>query len=208
MKRAADGAYRQVFREGEAVLLTAQASWPRLEEDGPGLRRINRYYDALADRWIKRWEGSLLAQAKAAAGPETPPWSAELSFTVTCLREDLFSLYLDAEEDVDGKRPRRVRMGDVWRLPSGTPVTLREFFPDRRFWRGAVLEQVRQQIGAQVAAGEALFFEAWPRLTARRFSPDRFYLTEKGPVLFYPVESIAPALEGFPTFLLRPEEEA
>lgn len=200
-----EGTYEEVFREGEAVLLTVRARWPRLEESCPGCRRVNRYYETLVDRWKKRWAGPLLEQAKAANRPETPPWEARLTFTVTLFQDGMFSLYWEAAEDVGGRRPRRVRQGDVWRLPEGVPVTLRELLPPRRWWRGPVLEQVRRQIGQRLHAGEAVFFEDWPSLASRKFSPGRFYLTEEGPVVFYPVETIAPAMEGFPSFLLRCE---
>lgn len=194
------GTYRQVFRDGESVLLTVTQRWPRLGGEGPGPRRIDRYYDALAERWRRRWQGPLLARAKAAAGPETPPWEASLDFTVTRFQDGLFSLWLDAWEDTGARRPRRVRMGDTWRVSDGDPVTLRELLPPQRWWRGPVLEEVRRQIGGRVSAGEAIFYDDWPQLASRLFSPDRFYLTEQGAAVFYPVESIAPALEGFPTF--------
>jgi hypothetical protein len=197
---AQPGTYRKVFRDGETVLLTVTQRWPRLAGDSPGLRRIDRYYDALAERWRKRWEGPLLERAKAAAGPDTPPWEATLDFTVTLFQDGLFSLWLEASEDTGERRPRRVRMGDVWRVPSGVPVTLRELLPPQRWWRGPVLEEVRRQIGGRVSAGESVFYEGWPQLASRLFSPDRFYLTEQGAAVFYPMESIAPALEGFPTF--------
>ena len=61
---AQPGTYRKVFRDGETVLLTVTQRWPRLAGDSPGLRRIDRYYDALAERWRKRWEGPLLERAK------------------------------------------------------------------------------------------------------------------------------------------------
>ena len=197
------GTYEKIFRDGPAVLLTARAQWPRLQEDCPGLRRINRYYEELARRWQKRWEGPLLAQAKGEAGPETPPWTAELSYHVTCLEEGFFSLYLDIAEDVGGPRPRRLRLGDVWTVPEGTPVSLRQLFPKERWWRGKVMEQVRRQAGQRLRAGEAVYYEDWPALVSRRFSPQRFYLTPEGPVIFYPMETVAPALEGFPSFALE-----
>ena len=196
------GCYEQVFRDGERVLLTARARWPRLQENAPGLKRINRYYDALFDRWKQRWEGPLLERARAAAGPDTLPWEAKLDFTVTLLQDGMFSLYLDCAESVGASRPRRVRQGDTWYVPDGVPVTLRELLPYRRWWRGPVLEQVRRQIGRRISAGESIFWQDWPQLASRRFSPQRFYLTQEGPVVFYPVGAIAPALEGCPTFLL------
>lgn len=198
------GAFAEVFRDGESVLLSARARWPRLVEDGPGSKRINRYYDALADRWKQRWAGPLLEQAKAAAGPDTAPWEVSLDYTITLFQDGKLSLYLDAVEQTGERRPRRVRQGDVWQLPAGVPMTLRELLPARRWWKGPVITEIRRQIGGRVSSGEAAFFEDWLRLTSRKFSPGRFYLTEDGPVVFYPVECIAPAMEGFPTFSLAP----
>lgn len=197
------GTYEETFREGERTLLAVRARWPRLEEGSPGCRRVNRYYEALVHRWKKRWAGPLLEQAKAAGEAGSLPWQARLDFTLTLLREDLLSLYWEVTEEVGARRPRRFRQGDVWRLPEGVPVTLRELLPPRRWWRGPVLEEVRRQIGERVHAGEAAFYRDWPSLASRRFSPGRFYLTGEGPVVFYPVESIAPAMEGFPTFSLK-----
>ncbi len=142
----------------------------------------------------------MLEQAKGAQ-PEQP-WSASLDFTVTLFQDGLFSLCLDAVENVGRRRPRRVRQGDVWALPSGVPLTLRELLPQRRRWKGPGLEEVRRQIGERVQSGESAFYEDWPALASKKFSPRRFYLTEAGPVVFYPLESVAPAMEGFPTFSL------
>lgn len=200
------GLYRRTFKDGETVLLTVKAGWPQLEGDSIGAKRINRYCDALARRWQKRWEGPLLKAAKAAAGPDTPPWSAGMDFTVTLFREDLFSFYLDIWEDVGLPRPRRLRLGETWRLPEGVPLTLKEVLSPGRRWRRTVLTEVRRQIEARLESGESLFRADWPRLAVSRFSPQRFYCTEAGPSLFYPVDAIAPSLEGFPTFPLKNEK--
>ena len=194
------GRYEKTFRDGERVLLTAHARWPTLEETSPGLRRVNRYYAALAKEWQKRWEGPLLERARAMAGPDTPPWEVSLDFTVTLLEERRFSLYLDVTEDVGGKRPRRQRLGDVWLLPDGVPLSLRELLPPSRGWRNKVLERVRMEIGRRLDTGESVFCPDWPHQSAKRFSPQRCYLTAEGPVVFYPIGAIAPAFEGFPTF--------
>lgn len=204
---AEPGHCEKVFREGETKLLTVRARWPRLEETSPGIRRINHYYDALADRWLKRWEGPLQERAKAAlagggAGMGSLPWGASLDFTVTLFQDGVLSLYLDVVENVGARRGHRVRQGDAWYLPSGVPVTLRELLPRRHWWRGPVLEVVRRQAGRQLQAGEAVFYDDWVKLVSRRFSPRRFYLTPAGPVVFYPVEAVAPAMEGFPAFSL------
>lgn len=204
---AEPGCCEKVFQDDGVTLLTVHARWPRLEETSPGARRINRYYDALADRWLKRWEGPLQERAKAVlagGGGElgTLPWSASLDFTVTLFQDGALSLYLDTVEATGQRRPRRVRQGDAWLLPAGIPLTLRELLPRRRWWRGPVLEAVRRQAGRQLQAGEAVFYDDWVKLLSKRFSPRRFYLTPAGPVVFYPVEAVAPAMEGFPAFSL------
>lgn len=206
-KLAEPGCCERVFLDGEVKLLTVRARWPHLEETSPGAVRINRYYDALADRWLKRWEGPVQARAKAALAAGSPegeklPWSASLDFTVTLFQDGVLSLYLDAAEEVGHRRPNRVRQGDAWLLPSGIPLTLRELLPRRRWWRGPVLEAIRRQAGRRLQSGEAIFYDDWVKLVSKRFSPRRFYLTENGPVVFYPVESVAPAMEGFPSFSL------
>lgn len=201
------GTHQEVFRDGERVLLTVSARWLQLEGDSPGVRRINRYYQSLSEAWKRRWAGPLLERAKAAATPDSPPWEARLDFTVTLLSQELLSLRWDVAEDVGLRRPRRLRTGDTWLLPQGTPVNLRELLPPRRLWKKGIVEEVRRQIGRRVEAGEAVFYEDWHSLAARKFSPGRFYLTEDGPVVFYPVETIAPAMEGFPSFLLQPPAE-
>lgn len=206
---AAPGTYQEVFQEEGRTLLSVQARWPRLEGEGPGVRRVGRYYEALAQRWKKRWAGPLLEAARA-AGTDAPPWKARLDFTVTLFNETCLSLYWEVAEDVGARRPRRIRQGDVWRLPQGVPVALRELLPPARGWRRETVEDIRRQIGERVGSGEAVFYENWSALAARAFSPGRFYLTREGPVVFYPVETVAPALEGFPCFLLQipPEKGA
>ena len=199
----ADKEYRKVWKDGDAVLLTVELHWPQVEARCPGGRRVNRYYDALADRWRQRWEGPLLARAREAAGPETPPWEAKLDFHVTREDDAFLSLYLDAYEYTGGAHGNTVRTGDTWHMPAGTPCTLRELLPQARWWRRTALDEIRRQIGARVAAGESLFFEDWVKLASVHFCPDRFYLEGENAVVFYPLYTIAPYVEGIPTFPLK-----
>ena len=195
------GHYVQVHRDGERVLLTVRADWPRLEETSPGLRRINRYYDRLAKKLRERWEGDLLARAKAEATSHTSPWEVALSFTVSLLTPELLSLTWTAQEDLGGERPTRMMEGDTWSLPDGLPLPLSHFLPPHAHKKD-LLHELSSQIQARLAAGESLFYEDWPLRVNTYFSPRRFFLTPEGPVLFFPVKTISPALEGFPSFSL------
>ena len=192
--------YEKAWKEGERVLLTLTENRPRLAGDAPGLRRVDRYFEALAKRWRARWEGPLLRQARAAA-PDRP-WACSLDCHLT--RWDrLLSLWWEAREDVGLDRPRRIREGELWQLPAGVPLTLPQLLG--RGWRRRVLEQVAAQIADQLEAGVSLYYDDWPRRIRRYLSPHHFYLTEEGPVVFYPVCTIAPALEDFPSFPLAVE---
>lgn len=201
------GHWEQTFREGDTVLLTAKADWPLLEGDPPGVRRIDRYCNALAARWRKRWEGPLLSRARGAAGPDTPPWEAQMTFRVTLLREDCFSFTVDITEST-GAAPRSIRLGEAWSLPEGRPLLLREVLPPGEARRKKLLTQVGEQIEGRLNTGESLFYQDWSQRLPQYLSKERFYLEETGPVLFFPIRSIAPSLEGFPAFPLKNEKSA
>lgn len=196
------GNWEQAFRDGERELLRAKAQWPRLEEQCPGLRRINRYYVRLSVLWRKRWEGALLTRART-QGVEGRPWSVSLTYEITLLTPTLFSLWWEVKEDLNESHPHRVRHGDIWAVPQGTPVGPRELFaPLGRSWKKAVLKVVEEQIQSRLQTGEFLFRENWSQALRQYFSEEGFFLTPEGPMLLYPVDTIAPSLEGFPTFSL------
>lgn len=193
------GHHQQVFQGEEGPMLTLRARWPQPEGEDRASRRLRRYYDRLARRWLARWTGPLLARARAAQARD---WQAGMDFTVTHCEDGLLSLYIDLTETTD--RPRTVRLGDVWEMKRGTPVALPALLGCPRRWKGQVLEQVERQAERRVGSGEYLYYEDWPRLCRKWFSPERCYLTAEGPVVFYPAETIAPALEGVPAFPLSP----
>lgn len=192
--------------EGEPVL-SFSICFPKYPDTGRGLRRMGRYYRQVADTWRARWEGPLYqaactaAQEARATSRPFSPWTCSLTWQTTFQSEDMISLCLDAAERTGGSHVLTLRQGDTWLLPEGTPLPLSALFPGRR-WRAQVLGQVRHQISARLASGSSLFFPGWQKLCASRFDPDRFFLTEEGPVVFYPMYSIAPYVEGIPTFPL------
>ena len=201
------GTWKRILkREGEAVL-TLSLRWPKLPEDRAGLRRINRCYQRMAGLWQNRWEGALYqnacetAAAAQAAGRSFSPWEAVLDFTVTYQDEDLLSLYLDAYEYAGGAHGLTVRHADTWDLSTGTPRTLASFFPGRH-WRKEILSALHAQAQSRVAAGTTLYYDNWPELLTAYFDPERFYRTQEGLSIYYPLYTIAPYAEGIPVFSL------
>ncbi|WP_195614453.1 RsiV family protein [Intestinimonas butyriciproducens] len=193
--------------EGEPVLSLSQALPLPVEERRPD-RRMERYYRHLGELWKNRWAAVLypracaaLQEARAGSRPFLP-WEAELVYHVTLERDGLSSLYVDVTERQNGTRPLTVRTAETWELRSGTPKTLSEFFPPRLFWKKPIIEALQHQALDRLQGGESLLFEDVETRVASYFSTKRFYLTEEGLSLFYPMWSLGSPAEGIPAFLL------
>lgn len=200
--------YKRVLKcEGEVVLTLALRT-PKLPEDCPALRRMGRYYKHVADCWRTRWEVGLYAQACQALAEARArsfpfhPWEAALDFTVTYNERCLFSLYMDAYEFTGGAHGNTVRCGDAWDIRAGIPRTLPSFYPPKSHWRHEAVAAVRAEIARQLSTGEYMYLDGWEQAAAREFDPCRFYLTTEGVTLFYPLYTLAPYVEGIPTFLV------
>ena len=98
---------------------------------------------------------------------------------------ECLSLYYDTAERTGGPHGVTLRQGSAWALPGGSPLTLGE-----------------RQLRARLSAGESWFAPDWEARLPRSFDPERFYLTEAGPVIYFPLYSIAPYAEGIPAFSL------
>ena len=198
------------FCADEIPLLTAEAALPCWNSRRS--RRFERYYRACAAVFANDCRFRLFPQAQALyrEALETacplPQWHAQLQTVLTLQTEATVSLY--TETSVTGCQNRSLsRRADTWDLRRGLPLRLQEFFPPHTAWRTLLLQTAAQQIGAAHAQGIARYDPDWRKQLRRRFDPRRFYLTEAGLCVFYPMCSIAPAIEGIPTFLLPYNEQ-
>ena len=94
------------------------------------------------------------------------------------------------------------RTAGTWGGETGDLLRLPEVLPGRKGWRRQVLGEVRRQVGARRARGGSLLYGDAAERAAAQFSPRRFYLTEEGPVLFYPMYALGSPAEGIPVFSL------
>ncbi|SBV98870.1 conserved hypothetical protein [uncultured Eubacteriales bacterium] len=207
------GTWKQVLKcDGEPVL-SFTLRWPKLPEDTAALRRIARYYRHAADRWRTRWETCLFSMAceelRHAREQSFPfrPWEAALDFTVTYNEKGLFSLYMDAYEYTGGAHGNTVRCGDAWDLNSGAPITLPMLFPKGSHWRRDSIAEVCKQIRQRIDSGDYVFLDGWQEAAASEFDPCRFYLTDEGAAVFYPLYTLAPYVEGILSFVVLPWPE-
>lgn len=196
--------------EAEGVpVLTARVSLPQpTDTRGRAARRIRRYYRAQGRaflRYCDRWLVPVLAEpvrAALAASRPLPMFQAELTFHITYNEGGFWSLYTQSGEPLPEGGTLLRRRGDIWDLRTGYPVTLDRFPRPQGGWKRAVTALAGAEIQRQEAAGIARYDPGWRQKLRRQFNPMNVYLTPEGLTFFYPMFTIAPSVEGIPTFTL------
>lgn len=170
-------------------------------------KRLEHYFNEMAQQWKAHWETDLFPKALQAlnASKETGntfiPWKAELDYTITFWRTPLLSLRIDAVETGQTSRPLHIYVGETWDCSCGYPRTLRSFFPAKaHFWRRDLIKTLKAQAIDRLNSGESLLDSDCAQVMERMFDPDRFYLTEEGAAIFYPLYILGPYAEGIPIF--------
>ena len=137
-------------------------------------------------------------------GPESPwvtHYPGRLTAAVTYRQGPLLSLCTDAL--ITGPEERwHIRRGDTWDLRRQLPLPLSLFFPPGTNLRRRLCDAAAQEIAQQEADGLARYYPGWETTLRRSFHPHRFFLSEEGLHFFFPMNTIAPAVEGCPTFLV------
>lgn len=200
--------WKQTFKsEGEAVLVVS-LRWPDFSSAPRSMRRVHRYYEALGRAWRSYCEGKLftaatqaLAAARAGSRP-FQPWSIALDGSVTYEDETTLSLTLDAVLRGSSPHPLTVRSACTWDKKSGAPKRLSDVLPPALQKRRALLSALRQQAARQRDSGESLLFQDVETRVEKLFSTERFFLTENGTALFYPMCALGSPAEGVPVFFL------
>ena len=201
-------AQREWTVEGIPVL-SAQITLPQpTEEKLRVARRIRRYYHSQSRAFFRYCEQSLLPlaareyQTALAASAPLPAFRAELNYQVTYNEGGLWSLYTQSREVTLPGQTLLTRYGDTWDLRTGYPVALSAFFPGKTPWKRRLISWASAEIERQERAGIAQYRQGWRRLLRRHFNSRNFYLTEEGLAFFFPMYTVAPAMEGIPTFVL------
>lgn len=191
--------------EGEPVLRCV-LSRPECAGTWRGLDAINRYYARVARVWQERWEREVYVRAcldladRRAKGRPFRPWQAMLTTHITKQGDGLLSLYQDSTEQAGCDRPVTVRRGDTWSLETGTPCSLRSFLGKEHQWKRRLLKQIGEQASQRLASGESLLDDDCVQKLRSCFSAERFYLTEDGMRVFFPMYAIGASAEGIPVF--------
>lgn len=205
----------KTLRADKIPVLEMSIRRPSFQNSGK-TARIERYFEHLSTQWKTRWETVLYPDAcrslaaAAECGSAFTPWQTRLSYEVTCWDPPILSLRIETVEIGRAPQPFRIHQGETWDCGTGYPRTLRSFFPaGNRRWRRDLLSEIRAQAEDRLRSGESLLDPDCLRIMERSFDPERFYLTEQGIAIFYPLYVLGPCAEGIPTFLAAcPEAQA
>lgn len=129
-------------------------------------------------------------------------FEAYVAFTVTYNQNCALSLYFDQYEYTGGAHGLTIRTSDTWDLERSRRMELSDFFPNREDVKEFVTQTVIMQIKEQIAQGNDMFFEDYPKLVATTFKANNFYLTKDGVVIYFQQYDIAPYAAGIQTFTI------
>jgi len=193
----------------EIPVLTASVSLPQpIPVTTQIARRILRYYRLQARSFLRYCERCLFPQAEAeyraalACSLPLPCFRAELTYTITYNESGLWSLYTQSKEITGPRTPLLTRRGDTWDLSTGYPVSISAFFPPHSPWKKHLLSLASEEIRQRESSGISRYYDSWHKALRCKLNPENFYLTQDGLTFFYPMYTIAPAMEGIPTFTL------
>ncbi len=200
--------WSNVLKSAESVVLRMSIRSPSFSEHRK-LVKAERYFNHLILQWKKRWESLLYERACQAAdnaektGCSFTPWECALDYTITYWDPPLLSIRVEVIENAQSGKPLRIHQGETWDCSTGYPRTLRSFCASSsKPWSKDILRQIKGQAETYLSSGESLLDPNCLQIMERTFDPDRFYLTEKGITIFYPLYLLGPYAEGIPAFTI------
>lgn len=199
-------AEREWLVEGIPVLTAAISIPEPVSASDKISRRIRRYYQLQCRSYLRYCEKWLLPQAEAeyraalTVSAPLPCFRAELGYQITYQEQNLLSLYTQSREITLPGQTLLTRRGDTWDLATGYPIPMTSFFPSHSPWKRQLLTFIAEDIQRQEKAGISRYRENWPRDIRRYFNSQNYYLTSDAFMVFFPMYTIAPAVEGIPAF--------
>jgi len=169
-------------------------------------KRINSYYKHIARTLMKKARNELLPEAvdewRYSVENSYPfrQFETVMKYEVTYNNGDILSLYYDVYEYTGGAHGITKRFGDTWRASTGWFSELSDFFPRSVGYKRLLIDNAVKIAARQMAEGTHQYFDNYPKLIKKYFSPTKFYIKPDNITIFYDQYAIAPGFEGTPVF--------
>ena len=189
------------------IVLQYHMRRPSFSDSGK-LRRMEQYFTRMEQSCLANWENTLYRKAAQTCAVHSDqniflPWQANLDYEITFWEFPTLSIRIDIKEQGPTSTPFSLCIGEVWDCSSGYPCSLRTFLPARkRHWKSDLIQQLQKQTRERLDSGDCLFHTDCLSIIGRDFDSSRFYLTEAGLVIYYPLYALGSYGEGIPTFTI------
>ena len=183
---------RTFLREGNTVL-ELNARLPEIN----GAAMMNAYYNRL----FRRLAGFCAEELVPDLPTRDHPLKLDLEYQVRLMTPWILSLTLELFRR-DGRSIPAARFGAVWSRTTGVPLPLRAFFPKATGLRRRLRNWIRSEALDRLHSGYCLYDPRQAEQAGSLFSPQNFYASDRGLVLFLPPLTLGSASEGIPEFLL------
>lgn len=130
------------------------------------------------------------------------PYSAYLVYTVTMNQDCGFSYYYDNYTFTGGAHGTTVRKSKSYNVKTAKQTSLWNYFSNAQKGRKVVLDEILRQAQQNMAENPGIYFDNYKTLINKNFSPENFYLTPEGIVIYYNQYEIAPYSSGIIEFLV------
>ncbi len=176
--------------------------------DSGKLRRLQQYFTRLEQLWQTKWENTLYQKAAQAYAEQSNqniflPWQANMDYEITFWKPSILSIRINVKEQGPVSPPVSLCIGEVWDCSSGYPCSLRTFLPAKhRHWKSDLIKQLQIQAKQRLDQGECLLYRDCLLTIKQNFDSSRFYLTDAGLVIYYPMYTLGAYGEGIPTFTI------
>ena len=183
---------RSFLRDGNTVL-DLDARLPEIK----GAVLMNAYYNRL----LRRLAGFCAEELVPDLPTRDHPLKLDLEYQVRLMTPWILSLTLELFRR-DGRSIPAARFGAVWSRTTGVPLPLRAFFPKAAGLRRRLRNWIRSEALDRLHSGFCLYDPRQAKQAGSLFSPQNFYASDRGLVLFLPPLTLGSASEGIPEFLL------
>ncbi|NLT58527.1 MAG: hypothetical protein GXX99_06150 [Clostridiales bacterium] len=163
------------------------AAYPRLNRDGKGADRINRYYRALSAGYARRvdrsWRGPEGRRMRR-EGEDFSPRGFAMDSRVTLSDRHLFGLVRQRETPPAGPA-RQALFADCFDLKTGTPLGFDEVFVRPQAARETALRTIVQQLEQRARLPGSRLHRRAAKIAQRQFDRQCFWRDERGRFVFY-----------------------
>ena len=183
---------RSFLRDGN-TMLDLDARLPEIK----GAAWMNAYYSRL----FRRLAGFCAEELVPELPSRDHPLKLDLEYQLRLMTPGILSLTLELFRR-DGRSIPAARFGAVWSRTAGFPLPLRAFFPKTSGLRRCLRSWLRAEALERLRSGFCLYDPRQAERAGILFSPQNYYASEQGIVLFFPPLTLGSPSEGIPEFLL------